>query len=252
MKTRVRLLAVGVSLFTAHAAAQTVLFDFDSAPPRAPLPIRLTIGGITAQFSATGQGFSIQEANTLGFTPTGFAGYCVYPGSVFAADLLVAFSRPLTSFSILYAPEEYACDSSARMRVTADLDGLVVGTSTTTADPPGTWPSATLAFSSAQTFNHVVIHYDAPPPTGGDWGPIFMSDNMTVVSPPTLRIALADPYTAVLAWAAAATGFTLQQSADPAPGSWSNVTNTVNTVGDENQVIVALSPGGRFYRLSQP
>lgn len=168
----------------APAAAQSVLFDFDSAPLHASLPISLTVDGITANFSATGQGYSIQWANTLGFTPAGFAGYAVYPNSIYPADLIIGFSQILSDFSILYAPEEYATDSSARMRVTAYMNGVFVGTNTMTADPPGTWPSATLAFSSTQGFNSVVVHYDAPPPTGGDYGPIFMADNMWVTPVP--------------------------------------------------------------------
>jgi hypothetical protein len=168
----------------APAAAQgAIVFDFDSAPLHSPLPVDVTVNGITAHLSATGQGFSIQQADTMGFTPAGFSGYCIYPSSVFAADLLVAFSQKVASFSILYAPQELACDSSARMRVTAYLDGVLVGTNTTTADPPGTWPAATLSISSAKGFNSVVVHYDAPPPTGGDWGPIFMADNMSVTRP---------------------------------------------------------------------
>lgn len=166
------------------AEAGAVLFDFDNAPLHSSLPLDLTVDGITAHFSATGQGFSIQSANVLGFTPVGFSGNSLYPNSVFAADLLVGFSQTLTDFSILYAPEEYATDSSARMRMTAYMNGALVGTNTATADPPGTWPSATLSFSAAQGFNSVVIHYDAPPPTGGDYGPIFMADNMSVTAAP--------------------------------------------------------------------
>jgi hypothetical protein len=169
-------------MFCASARADIVLFDFDNAPLHAPLPVDLTVGGVTAHLTATGQGFSIQQANVLGFTPAGFSGNCIYPNSVFQADLNVAFSHTLTAFSILYAPEEYATDSSARMRVTAFMNGTFVGTNTTTADPPGTWPSATLSFSSLSEFNSVVVHYDAPPPTGGDYGPIFMADNMSVTT----------------------------------------------------------------------
>lgn len=168
----------------APAAAQSVLFDFDNAPLSSSLPVNLTVDGITANLSATGQGFSIQRADTLGFTPAGFAGYSIYPNSIYPADLVIGFSQALSDFSILYAPEEYATDSSARMRVTAYMNGAFVGTNTTTADPPGTWPTATLAFSSTQGFNSVVVHYDAPPPTGGDYGPIFMADNMTVTAVP--------------------------------------------------------------------
>src|ERR1019366_7940765 len=85
----------------------------------------------------------------------------------------------LTDFSILYAPEEYACDSSATMRVTAYLYGTLVGTATTNAQA-GTWPTETLGFSSVQGLDKVVVHYDKGPVTGGDWGPDFMADNMAV------------------------------------------------------------------------
>ena len=180
-----------VSLLAAPAGAQSLLFDFDNAPVHTPLPISLTVGGITAHFSATGQGFSIQPADSLGFTPVGFAGYCIYPSSIYAADLLVSFSTALTDFSILYAPEEYACDSSATMRVTAFQDGVMVGTAVTNAQA-GTWPSETLRLSSAQPFDIVMVHYDQPPVTGGDWGPIFMADNMTV-TPAPLPMRLTTP-----------------------------------------------------------
>jgi hypothetical protein len=160
------------------AIAQNVLFDFDNAPLQSPLPIAVTVSGITANLSATGQGFSIQRADVLGFTPVGFSGYSVYPSSIYPADLIFAFSRPLTDFSILYAPEEYGCDTSARMRVSAFRGGTFVGTSTMTAQA-GTWPSATLSIAALQGFDHVVVHYDAPP-SGENWGPIFMADNMNV------------------------------------------------------------------------
>ncbi len=65
------------------------------------------------------------------------------------------------------------------MRVTAYLDSALAGTATTNASP-GTWPVETLAFSSLQGFNNVVVHYDKPPVTGGDYGPIFIADNMSI------------------------------------------------------------------------
>jgi hypothetical protein len=177
------LVIFGIFGFVSPVPAQPVLFDFDSAPLFSPLPIDQTVGGITAHFSATGQGFSIQNANVLGFTPVGFAGRCIYPSSVFPADLLVAVSQPLTAFSILYAVDELATDSSATMRVTAYMNGTFIGTNTAVAQP-GTWPTQTLSFSSGTPFNSVVVHYDSPPPTGGDYGPIFMADNMFVTPVP--------------------------------------------------------------------
>jgi hypothetical protein len=177
-----RLLAIALSAAAALAHGETVLFDFDNAPLHAPLPIDVTAGSLTAHLSATGEGFSIQTADVLGFTPAGFSGYAIYPSSVFAADLLIGFSSPVLGVSILYAPEEYACDSSATMRITAYRGAALVGTATATAPAPGTWPTGTLAIAAATPFDNVVIHYESPPPTGGDWGPIFMADNMTVTT----------------------------------------------------------------------
>lgn len=158
----------------------TVMFDFNSAPIHTSLPIDVSVNGLAAHLSATGSGFSIQQANTMGFTPAGFSGLCVYPNSVFAADLLVSFSETLTYFSIMYTPQELGCDDSARMRVTAYMDGAMVGTNTTTAPFPGTWPTGTLDITVAGGFNSVTVHYDAHPPTCQDYGVIFLADNMLV------------------------------------------------------------------------
>ncbi|TWT42306.1 hypothetical protein RAS1_34360 [Phycisphaerae bacterium RAS1] len=158
------------------------IFDFDNATPGSSLPISLTLGTLTANFSATGSGYSIQRADTLGFTPAGFGGYCLYPSSVFAADLIVDLGPSLVSdFSILYSPQELGCDDSARMRATAFQGGVQVATNTATAPLPGNWPTGTLRVSAAQGFDRVIVHYDARPPTCQDWGPIFLADNMVVL-----------------------------------------------------------------------
>ena len=263
MRWRTWLTAVmlAASATAVPTAAQTLWFDFENAPTHSPLPLSLTVGEVTAEFSATGQGFSIQPANTMGFTPSGFSGNCIYPSSVFAADLLVAFSQGLSSFAILYAPQELACDSSARMRVTAYRDGLFVGTSTMTADPPGTWPSATLAISSRQPFNQVVVHYDAPPPTGGDWGPIFMADNLQVtLAPPPI----------VLTDAVMQPGGEFQFAFTNSPGlnlsvfastnsaasfsQWIRLGSAIETTPGQYHFIDGQAPAfsARFYRVSSP
>ena len=170
----------------ATTARGSVLFDFNSGPLHASLPLDLTVGGITAHLSATGQGFSIQDPNTtILFTPTGFSGYCLSPNSVFASDLQVDFgSTTLSDFSILVAPQELNTNSTATMRVTGYLNGAFVATSTEMGTEPFFWPSGTLSLHSAQGFNSVVVHYDSPPPTGGDYGPIFVADNMDVTPVP--------------------------------------------------------------------
>ena len=170
--------------FDGVARIQSVLFDFDTAPLHSSFPLNLTSGGITAHFSVPpgSYNYSIQQANVLGFTPAGFAGYCVYPNQVFACDLWISFDQPLTDISIMYAPNELATDSSCTMRITGYMGSAFVGTNTYINPNAGTWPTGILSLSSAQPFDNVVIHYEAPPATGGDYGPIFMADNLTVTT----------------------------------------------------------------------
>ena len=172
----------GVNLQTSSSSAQAVLFDFDNAPLMTSLPISQTVSGITAHFAATGQGYSIQNANVLGFTPQGFAGRIIYPNSIYLADLLINFDQTLTDFSIMYSPQELGCDNSCTMRVTAYNNGNFIGTNTKTATNPGTWPTDTLSCSFPLGFDSVVVHYDSPPPTCQDYGVIFMADNMRVTT----------------------------------------------------------------------
>jgi hypothetical protein len=162
------------------ALAQEVLFDFNNAPLYTSLPINQTAGGITARLSATGQGYSIQNANALGFTPQGFTGRIIYPNSINIADLLIRFDHTVTGFSIMYACQELGCDDAATMRVTAYMNGSYVGTSTRTATFPGTWPVDTLSCSFMQGFDSVVVHYASHPPTCQDYGTIFVADNMKI------------------------------------------------------------------------
>jgi hypothetical protein len=163
-------------------SAQVVLFDFDNAPQYTSLPINQTVSGITAHLSATGQGYSIQDANVLGFVPQGFAGRIIYPNSINLADLLISFDQTLTDFSIMYSCQELACDDAATMRVSAYMNGSYVGTNTKTAGNPGTWPVDTLSCSFTQGFDSVVVHYNSAPPTCQDYGVIFMADNMRVTA----------------------------------------------------------------------
>ena len=247
-------LAAAVCLVAARAAAQGVLFDFVNAPLHTSLPISLTSGDVTARFTATGQGFSVQRADTMGFTPQGFTGFCLYPNSVFAADLQVDFSLSLTNFSILYAPQELGCDSSATLRATAYLDSVFVGTAVTNAQAPGTWPSETLALTTTNGFNRVVVHYDARPACT-DYGPIFMADNMTVTPAPqpppapTLRISMA--YDQIeIAWPTNAFDFLLETSVALGDATaWRAVQDPRHVSGSDYVVLVALGPTNMFYRL---
>lgn len=193
---RIALLFLTMIVLIPTASAQPVLFDFDNAPLHSSLPLDLTVGGITAHLRATGQGFSIQDANVLGFTPPGFSGRVIYPNSINLADLLIRFDHTLTDFSIMYACQELACDDAATMRVTAYMNGSLVGTNTRTTSHPGTWPVDTLGCSFPQGFDSVVVHYAAPPPTCTDYGTIFMADNMFV----TASVAVTRQYAVAEGW----------------------------------------------------
>lgn len=182
MKSGQLSLLAGLSLL--GTAAQTIDFNFDGGPLGAGTPLDQSSGGITAHFTASGSAYSIQRADVLGFTPQGFSGYCLYPGGVFLSDLAISFSQSLTETSLLYAPEEYATDTSATLRITGYLGSTFVATDTKTIQTPGTWPTGTLLLTSAQPFDNVVIHYEHAPVTGGDYGPIFMVDNLSVVPAP--------------------------------------------------------------------
>jgi len=170
------------SVFALHspASAQSVLFDFDNAPLYTSLPLDQTAANITAHIAATGQGYSIQDANVLGFTPPGFAGHVLYPNSINISDLLISYDHTITDFSIMYSCQELACDDAATMRVTAYMSGLFTGTSTKVAAHPGTWPVDTLRCTFPQGFDSVVVHYDSRPPTCQDYGVIYLADNMRV------------------------------------------------------------------------
>jgi hypothetical protein len=177
---------VAIAGWAGEAGAQTsVYYDFDNAPVHSPLPVTLTVDGVTAHLSGNPSyyNYSIQPADSLGFTPAGFSGLCIYPSSINKCDLLIAFdSTLLTDLSVLYAPQELSTDSSCTMRLTAFLGGTQVATTTHQSQYQGTWPSDTLAIHSASPFDNVVIHYDKAPPTGGDYGVIFMVDNLQVTT----------------------------------------------------------------------
>ena len=171
-----------------------MLFTFDNAPPYTPLPVNVSVAGITASLSGTGLSYSIQNVGATPVHPLGFSGNFVYPSGVFAADLLVGYSKVMTSFSIGYALNELGCDDSATVRVTAYLGTTQVGTNTATiANPNGmSYPVGTLSGSFLQGFDNVVVHWDKKGPTCQDYGPNMFFDNM-VVTPawPNIGSALA-------------------------------------------------------------
>jgi hypothetical protein len=261
-----RILPALVGLLVTRAGGQSVVFDFENAGAGSSLPISLTVGGIRADPSSTGLGgFYVQRPQNAALpTPAGFSGNGLIPTGVSAADLHVAFSHPLSDFAILYSPQELGCDASATMRVTAYLNGTLVGTSTTnaTAQCTCTWASEWLRFSSSQAFNSVVVHYDAPAPGCQDYGPIFMADDMTV-TPVLLPIVLENPamlgggagfWFAFTNWPGSA--FTVLAATNPAqpPASWSVLGAPTETSRGYYQFndSSAINRPAQFYRVSSP
>jgi hypothetical protein len=171
------------------SAPNCATFDFDNGNAGSSLPLDLlSTNGLSAHFEG---GYSIQPVGTLGIAPAGMSGLYLYPSSVFPSDLLIRFPVTLTDFSILYAADEIACDNSATMRVTGFMNGAFVGTNTTTAPVPGTYPSGTLALVAPSGFDSVVVHWQAPGSLCHDYAPIFFADNVTVTFIPPL--AVGDP-----------------------------------------------------------
>jgi len=192
MKALLLVLALGFTI--SEAGAQSIVFNLDNASVSSSFPVDVTVSDVTLHLSSSGiGGYSMQPADVLGFKPQGFEGLCIYPSSVFAADLHIAFSTAMTSFSIVYAPQELGCDASATLRVNAYMKGISVGTTTTNATDlcTCTWQSQILEITLPQPFDKVIVHYDAKPACQ-DYGPIFMADNI-VVTPAPPPIVITDP-----------------------------------------------------------
>lgn len=76
--------------------------------------------------------------------------------------------------------------------------------------------------------------------------------NFALQPAPRLSVVLTGANMAVLSWPAASTGFVLKQNTNPGVPNWVPVTNAVNIVGDQAQVVVTPLPGNCFYRLTLP
>ena len=97
---------------------------------------------------------------------------------------------------------------------------------------------------------------DAGPMNGGSFALEggFWSIVAAVQTPgaPLLRVVLTSTNTLIVAWPAPSTGFSLQQNAALGSTNWLGVSNSQAVVGSENQVLISLPAGNRFYRLKSP
>jgi hypothetical protein len=103
------------------------------------------------------------------------------------------------------------------------------------------------------TVHATIGQLDAGAMSGGGYflaGGFWHGFETEIAPPPLLRITRVGP-NAVIAWPNPSTGFELQES-PMLPGSWSNVSQGPMVVGDEKQVTVSPTIGGRFYRLQKP
>ena len=94
---------------------------------------------------------------------------------------------------------------------------------------------------------------DAGTMSGGDYflaGGFWHTFATEIAPPPLLRINRVGP-NAVIAWPNPSTGFELQES-PMLSGMWITVSEVPIVVGDEKQVTVSATIGGRFYRLQKP
>ena len=80
---------------------------------------------------------------------------------------------------------------------------------------------------------------------------VFVLDNIMYSVSPPLSIANSGN-TLVLSWVTNAGNFVLQQSSDFIVPNWVAVTNTLNVVSGQNQVIISPVAGRSFYRLVGP
>lgn len=76
--------------------------------------------------------------------------------------------------------------------------------------------------------------------------------SVTVLPPPRLNIALADPQQLRLGWSTNSTGYTLQASTSLTAPDWTAVTDPVANVGEQFIVNVANNVASRFFRLIKP
>ncbi|HAB18480.1 MAG TPA: hypothetical protein DCE44_18820 [Verrucomicrobiales bacterium] len=81
----------------------------------------------------------------------------------------------------------------------------------------------------------------------------FALVSLTVVDaslpPPVLNLVRVDAATIQLSWPASAVGYGLESATNISAVGWSSVTNQVNTIGDVNSVLLAITDSSGFFRL---
>jgi hypothetical protein len=241
---------------TSSAAAQTVTFDFDTATPTLTtfqnLPLDQTIGGVSARFSAVSGGFSVQSEASTGYRLSQFSGHYLFPNTTRGSALRIQFSQELTAITLTFATTDYLPAAPNPVVLTA-FSATPAGTnavgSTTLGGTYGgdTFPMGTLNFDfGSALFNRVELRVQS----GAD--ATFLVDNVAAIILPEVDVGIADTGVVVVSWRAPSTGFVLQQKADLDGSIWEDVTDPVQVVDGQNQVVVSAATGNGFYRLFHP
>lgn len=99
-------------------------------------------------------------------------------------------------------------------------------------------------------------HQTSTNPPSEDWYAVVTAPNgnrlvvTSNVSQPTPALTITPSGSGVVvSWPAEFTGFVLQETSDLTTTNWVGVTNSVNVVGGENQVLISSPAGNNFYRL---
>jgi hypothetical protein len=71
------------------------------------------------------------------------------------------------------------------------------------------------------------------------------------IVPPILNVANAGN-NGLISWSATYTGYALEENGDLNTTNWMTATNSVVTMGGQNQVLISSPPGNNFYRLKSP
>ena len=107
----------------------------------------------------------------------------------------------------------------------------------------------------------MVVHYDKPPITGGDWGPIFMADNMevTLAPPPIVLTSAAKLANGAFQFAfthTPNTTFTVLAAANPALSitNWDVLGGVTEIASGQYQFadLEAINHPHRFYCIRLP
>src|SRR5689334_15258430 len=126
MKTCYAIVALAL-WYAQFARAAAIPFDFDTGAPLLftgqTLPLNQTSGGMNAQFSSTGLGFSVQSDATTHFSLSQFSSNYLNPNGLNPGPLDILFSQPLSSITFAFATtDSHQTEGTTTIQLTAYMD----------------------------------------------------------------------------------------------------------------------------------